>query len=309
MRALRRADTDAIVSDAIVRGCGMHILAAKLRLYWQLIKSLQTGLLLATGLAGYMSGRCPVLACPTLLGLAGSLFLAISGSTVINMVYDRDIDARMQRTCGRPLPAGLIAAREALLVGLGLSAAGVGWAAALDLRYGAVVLAGLFFDVVIYTIWLKRRTPYSIVFGGIAGGMPVLAGRTLAVGGLDAVGMLLGLAVVLWIPTHIMTFSIRHEQDYLSAGIPTFPSTYGVATTRKIVALSSLAAGAVMVAAALLLGMEWGYLRLLGVLSAGLLGLVVHSMARPSDRANFAVFKYASVYMLGSMILLVMASL
>ncbi len=281
----------------------------RLRLYWTLIKSLQTGLLLATGLAGYMSCRCPLLAWQELLGLAGSLFLAISGSTVINMVYDRDIDARMKRTCGRPLPAGLIGCVEALLLGLGLSAAGVGWAALLDLRYGAVVLAGLFFDVVIYTLWLKRRTPYSIIFGGIAGGMPVLAGRTLGVGGIDGVGLLLALAVVLWIPTHIMTFSIRHEQDYRSASIPTFPAAYGVAATRTIIALSSLAAGTAMMSAALLLGMQGGYLHLLGLLSAGLLALVTRSLVRPSDRANFGVFKFASIYMLGAMAVLVLGSL
>jgi protoheme IX farnesyltransferase len=279
------------------------------RRYFPLIKSLQTGLLLVTGLAGYMSGRCPVLTWATLLGLTASLFLAISGSTALNMVYDRDIDARMKRTCGRPLPTGQVTPAAALLLGLGFSAAGVGGAAAMDLRYGLVVFAGLFFDVVIYTVWLKRRTPYSIIFGGIAGGMPVLAGRTLAVGGLDAVGLLLALAVVLWIPTHIMTFSIRHEQDYRAAGIPTFPSAYGVATTRALIALSSVAAGVAMVAAALLLGMEWGYLRLLGVLSAGLLALAVGSVARPSDRAYFGVFKYASVYMLGSMALLTAAAL
>jgi len=279
------------------------------RRYWPLFKSLQTGLLLITGLAGYMSGRCPVLTWQTLLGLAGSLFLAISGSTVINMVYDRDIDARMQRTCGRPLPSGQVTPRKALLLGLGCSAAGVGWAAVLDLRYGLVVFAGLFFDVVIYTLWLKRRTPYSIVFGGIAGGMPVLAGRTLAVGGVDAVGLLLALAVVLWIPTHIMTFSIRYEQDYRAAGIPTFPSTYGVAMTRALIALSSVAAGAAMVIAAVLLGMEWGYLCLLGLLSAGLLALALSSLVRPSERAYFGVFKYASVYMLGSMLLLMVAAL
>ncbi len=302
-------ETKAMKHESRVTDHGSRGTHHVLRRYWPLIKSLQTGLLLITGLAGYMSGRCPVLTWQTLLGLAGSLFLAISGSTVINMVYDRDIDARMRRTCGRPLPTGQVTPRAALLLGLVFSAAGVGWAAAMNLRYGLVVFAGLFFDVVIYTIWMKRRTPYSIIFGGIAGGMPVLAGRTLAVGGLDAVGLLLAVAVVLWIPTHILTFSIRHEQDYRAAGVPTFPSAYGVGATRTIIALSSLAAGVAMVIAALLLGMEWGYLRLLGVLSAGLLALALGSLTRPSERAYFGVFKYASVYMLGSMLLVTMAAL
>ncbi len=82
------------------------LVKTKFALYRPLIKSLQTGLLLVTGLTGYMSARCPVMTLHTFLGLAGSLFLAISGSTVLNMVLDRDIDARMARTANRPLPSG-----------------------------------------------------------------------------------------------------------------------------------------------------------------------------------------------------------
>ena len=190
-------------------------------------KSLQTGLLLVTGLAGYMSARCPVIAWQTLLAVTGSLFLAISGSTVLNMVHDRDIDLRMMRTCQRPLPAGLVSVREATILGVLLSTVGVAWALSLTPLYGLIVFAGLFCDVVVYTLWLKRRTAWSIVWGGIAGGMPILAGRALGTGQIEPIGVLLSLAVLLWIPTHIMTFSIRYRQDYERASIRTFPSTYG----------------------------------------------------------------------------------
>ena len=201
--------------------------AIRTRRYWPLIKSLQTGLLLATGVAGYLSAVRPTGHWLTIFGLMGSLFLAISGSTVLNMAYDRDIDARMKRTCWRPLPTGQVSVREAVLLGLVLSALGVGWALAMAPVYGAIVFAGLFFDVVVYTIWLKRRTPYSIIIGGLAGGMPVLAGRALAVGQIDAVGVMLALGVLFWIPTHIMTFSMRHFDDYKTAGVPTFPRLTG----------------------------------------------------------------------------------
>ncbi len=135
----------------------IETLTKKSRVTWSLIKSLQTGLLLTTGLAGFMSARCPVFNLPTILGLTASLFLAISGSTVLNMWYDRDIDARMARTCHRPLPAGLVEPKEALLLGLLLAASGTGWALLIDPLYGLVVIAGLFFDVGVYTVWLKRR--------------------------------------------------------------------------------------------------------------------------------------------------------
>ena len=205
----------------------MKKIITQLRIFWQLIKSLQTGLLLATGLAGYMTARCPATHLGTLLGLAGSLFLAISGSTVLNMWYDRDIDAQMKRTANRPLPSGRISPRAALLLGSLLSVLGVGWALVVAPLYGLIVFAGLFFDVVIYTMWLKRRTAWSIVWGGISGGMPILAGRVLGNGEVDWVGLVLALAVLFWIPTHILTFSMRYFTDYQAASIPTFPARYG----------------------------------------------------------------------------------
>ena len=282
----------------------MQPLKTKLHHYWPLIKSLQTALLLTTGLAGYMSARCPVLNFSTLLALAGSLFLAISGSTVLNMWYDRDIDANMERTCWRPLPSNQVEPQEALILGLALSALGVGWALVMAPLYGFVVFAGLFFDVVVYTIWLKRRTAWAVVWGGISGGMPVLAGRVLGLGHIDWIGITLSLAILFWIPTHILTFSMRYHRDYQHASVPTFPSQYGFQATRVIIAVSSMLAALAMGIAAYGVGMTWGYLRLIAVLSSGLFLLAVSSMVNPSERVNFGLFKYASLYMLGSMLLL-----
>jgi protoheme IX farnesyltransferase len=283
----------------------MKTILTKLHLYWPLIKSLQTGLLLATGLAGFMSASCPVTHWTTLAGLTGSLFLAISGSTVLNMWYDRDIDSRMKRTRNRPVASGRISEREALRLGLVLTLLGIAWAVAMDPLYGLIVFAGLFFDVVVYTRWLKRRTAWSIVWGGISGGMPILAGRVLSTGGLDWVGILLAFAVLFWIPTHIMTFNMRYHEDYKAAGIPTFPSTYGLTVTRATVAASSIMAAISIAVAAYGIGMTWGYLRVLIPLSIGLLILAVLSLAKPSERVNFRLFKYASLYMLSSMLLMV----
>ena len=118
--------------------------------YWTMTKPLQTGLLLLTGIAGFISARCPVLEAGRLAGLAGSLFLAIAGSTVFNMVIDRDIDARMERTAQRPLPAGRVRVEEALLLAAALVGAGLLWALMLSPLYALLVAAGVFFDVVIY---------------------------------------------------------------------------------------------------------------------------------------------------------------
>lgn len=278
-------------------------LQSAFRRYWPLIKSLQTGLLLATGIAGYLSAHNPNGTWLTLLGMMGSLFLAISGSTVLNMAYDRDIDAVMARTCWRPLPAGLVGVHEAAILGGLLSALGVGWGLAMTPLYGLVVFAGLFFDAVVYTAWLKRRTPYSILIGGLAGGMPVLAGRVLATGQIDIAGVMLALGVLFWIPTHIMTFSMRHFADYKTARIPTFPGAYGFYVTRVVIAISSLIAALVMAWVAAVIGVQVGLMWLLGALGVGLLALAILGVARPSPRASFALFKYASLYMLGAMLI------
>jgi len=284
----------------------MAIIRAKLKLYWPLIKSLQTALLIITGVAGFMSTNCPIKNWQMVLAVTGSLFLAISGSTVLNMWYDRDIDAKMERTKNRPLPSGKIPPREALILGLVLSLLGIGWAVFIDPLYGLIVFAGLFFDVVIYTIWLKRRTPWGIIWGGIAGGMPVLAGRALGTGQIEWVGITLALAVLFWIPTHILTFSMRYHEDYQRAGVPTFPSVYGNRVTQIIIAISSVLAAVMMGIAAYGIGLTVGYLRLMAVLSAGLLFLAIASAAKPSERTNFGLFKYASLYMLAAMMLLML---
>lgn len=285
----------------------MKKISLKIRQYLPLIKSLQTGLLVATGMAGYMSARCPVFNISTMAGLFVSLFFSISGSTILNMWWDRDIDAKMQRTRTRPLASGAIDPREALYVGLVLSVLGVSLALVLDVLFAAIIFSGLFFDVIVYTMWLKRRTCWSIVWGGISGGMPILAGRALGLGGVDWIGILLSLSILLWIPTHILTFNLRYFDDYQGVRVPTFPAIYGFGFTRTAIAISSVLAALAMGCAAWGIGMDWGFLRLLGVLSFGLMVLAITIIYKPSERISFGLFKYASVYMLAAMILVVMA--
>jgi protoheme IX farnesyltransferase len=169
-----------------------------------------------------------------------------------------------------------------------------------------IVFAGSFFDVVVYTLWLKRRTCWSIVWGGIAGAMPILSGRVLAIGHVDFIGLLLALSVLLWIPTHMLTFSLRYEEDYRGAGVPVFPSSYGEATTRALIALSAVLAAVAIGWASVLIGVQAGYLRLIAVLAAGLLLLALATFRVQSERLSFGLFKYASLYMLSSMLILSM---
>jgi protoheme IX farnesyltransferase len=282
---------------------------AHLAAYWKMIKSLQTGLLLVTAAAGYISGCCLNVRAASLSSLLGSLFLAVSGSTVLNMAFDRDIDASMDRTRRRPLPAGEITVSEAWLLGAALAAGGVGWSLWIDGRYALVVLAGVVLDVAVYTFLLKRRSPFSIIIGGLAGGMPALAGRVLAVGRVDEVGLLLALGVLLWIPTHMMTFSIKHQVDYARAGVPTFPAAYGLVTTRKVIASSTLLAVSVLFAAAWHTGLPGELLAMMAASGGLLLAFVFMGLLRPGPRTNFALYKGASIYLLVSMLLLIAGGL
>ena len=281
----------------------MNIITNRIRLYWPLIKSLQTGLLLSTGIAGYLSSR-PPFNISTLMGLTTSLCLAIGGSTIMNMWYDRDIDAKMRRTHKRPTVSGTLDPHEVLIVGMLISTLGIGGAALMDPLYGLVVFSGWFFDVIIYTIWLKRRTCWSILWGGISGAMPILSGRVLAVGTIDQIGILLALSILFWIPTHTLTYSMKFRSDYKNAGVPTFSETYGERFTRTMIAVSSILAAISIGWASILIGLSAGLLSVIAVLTAVMLILAFATLRIHTDRMNFMLFRYASLYMLSAMIIL-----
>jgi heme o synthase len=288
-----------------VRGC----LRARLRAYWPLIKSRQTLLLLATGLAGYLSARPVAGTAGTAALMTLALFAAISGTTALNMVFDRDIDARMGRTAQRPLPSGMLSATEAAIFGGVLVTAGLALAFWLSRPFGWVIGAGIGLDLGVYTLWLKRRSPWSIVFGGVSGGMPILAGRALGTGQVDGLGLLLALSVLLWIPAHILTFAMKYADDYRQAAVPTWPSVYGFGSTRRFIAVSDALRALALVAAGWWLSIcPWslGLLALSGVVTVC---LSVRAVLRPSEKLNLRLFKFASVHMLGSMVLLTLGAL
>ncbi len=283
----------------------LRALPRKLRAYWALIKDLQTGLLLITGLAGFMSGHPTQPTWPEVLSLLGTLFLTVGGSTVLNMVVDRDIDGKMARTRNRPLPSGVVTPVEGLVLGVGMVALGTLWASLQSPFYGLIVFGGVLVDVLVYTCWLKRRTAWSIVWGGIAGGVPALAGRALATGHIDSIGLWLTLSVLLWIPTHIMTFGIKYADDYRAADVPVFPNRYGVSTTRIIIGLSTGGAVVAMLWAMYALDLNAMLMWVARGLGGVLFGFTLFATLRPTSKLNSWLYKLASLYMLGSMIVLI----
>ncbi len=272
--------------------------------YLPLIKGRQTTLLALTGIAGYLCQPMAAFSWLRFTGLVGSLLATISGCTVLNMLIDRDIDAKMERTSHRPLAGGQVSGLAAGWLGGGLLASGLVCAAWLSLPYFAIILAGACLNVLVYTVWLKRRSAWSIVWGGVAGGMPILAGRVLSVGRVDLLGLLLALVIVGWIPSHNLTLGMIYSADYRRAGIPTVLGTYGAAAAHFLVACSSLLVSLIMNLVFIQLRLPVPILGLFIALSAGLVSLATLCWVHPSHMRLTVVYKYSSIYLLASTLLL-----
>ena len=275
--------------------------------YWPLIKFRQTFLLTITGLAGYLS-RSPTLNWLSLTGLIGTLFLTIIGCTILNMVFDRDIDSKMQRTAGRPLAVGQVQPRTAAILGTSLIVLGLFWALTISWLYFLLILAGVVLDVLVYTIWLKRRSAWSIVWGGFSGGMPILAGSALGLGRVDWIGWLLCLSIVSWIPSHNLSLGSLFSEDFKNAGVPSFYNVYGFTATHFVIVLSSVLTALLMGWAFLLLDYSLWVIILVLLGGFGLQGMAIYIWLHPDRQAVIRLYKYSSLYMLFAMVLLTLVS-
>jgi protoheme IX farnesyltransferase len=179
----------------------------------------------------------PLHACLAVLAIAAGA----GAAGVLNMWYDADIDAVMTRTARRPLPAGRIGQGEAL--GFGLVLAGgsvVVLALAANLVAAGLLAFTILFYVVVYTAWLKRRTPHNIVIGGAAGALPPVIGWSAATGGIGLEPLVLFLIIFLWTPPHFWALALNRSDDYARAGVPMLPAVAGRTATKRQILLYSL---------------------------------------------------------------------
>ena len=201
--------------------------------WFMLLKPRVVLLVVYTGAAGLLvaPGHLhPVLAFTALLCIA----VGAGAAGAINMWYDRDIDAIMRRTARRPIPAGRIAPDEALAFGVVLSAASVMIVGLATNTVTAVLLAfSIGFYVLVYTMWLKRRTPQNIVIGGAAGAFPPLIGWLAVTGHFSLLPLLLFAIVFAWTPPHFWSLALWANADYARAGVPMLPVTHGAKATRR----------------------------------------------------------------------------
>jgi protoheme IX farnesyltransferase len=201
------------------------------------------------------TGLCGLLVAPELpplvLGFTAILCIALGAGAcgALNQWYEADLDAKMRRTAKRPLPDGRMEPQAALHFGVGLGAFSVllmglatNWLAA------ALLLASILFYVLVYTVWLKPRTPQNIVIGGAAGAFPPLIGWVAATGNFAALPLLLFAIVFLWTPPHFWALSLFVRSDYAAAGIPMLPVVAGIENTRKQIFLYTLPMAAAAIA-------------------------------------------------------------
>ena len=260
--------SDVVISSEAVGVEAQAAGGARVADFIELLKPRVMSLVVFSGFAGLMVAPGtlhPVLATVAVLCIA----VGAGASGAINMWYDRDIDAIMQRTRKRPIPAGRVDPQEAVSFGIVLAigavtlmALAVNWLAA-----GLLALTIAFY-VFVYTMWLKRRTPQNIVIGGAAGAFPPMIGWAAVTGEISLASIALFLLIFMWTPPHFWALALYRTGDYAKAGVPMLPVVAGPRATKAqmliyTVLLFPLAlapwvlglTGAVYAAAAVLLGL------------------------------------------------------
>jgi protoheme IX farnesyltransferase len=198
----------------------------------------QSLLLLTTVTTMYIAGDPSVSL--VLIVLIGG-YLSAGGAGAVNHWYDRDIDLQMPRTADRPVPSGRVAPASALIFGLGLAAMSIAvlWIGANPLA-AALSFAGFLGYTLVYTVWLKRRTPQNIVIGGAAGAVPPLVAWAATTGSLNGTALYLFAIVFFWTPPHFWALSLLMKDEYARVGVPMLPVVRGEAETRRQILLYSV---------------------------------------------------------------------
>ena len=269
-----------------------------LRNYVDLTKPRLLPLVLFTGLPvmGMAAGGWPPFGFVvlTLFGIA----LAASSANTLNAYIERDLDAVMERTRARPLPAGRIAPGAALGFGLAL---GVVATALLYVLAGApaagVCIASILFYVFVYTIWLKPRSSWNVVIGGAAGAAAPLIADVAVNGSIGPAGLLLFGVVFFWQPPHVWAIALYRKADYEAAGIPMLPSVIGDHPTRWRMLWYTIGLVPVTLAPVALGLLGWVYGTVAVVMNAWFLWAAVEVLREQDDASAQAMFRVSLAYL------------
>jgi heme o synthase len=268
---------------------GAFVALTKPRIIELLLVTTVPSMIVAAG--GWPSARALV---ATLAGGA----LSAGGANAANMVFDRDIDALMHRTSGRPLVTGAVRPGQAVAFATTLEvAAFLTLLLAVNALAAVLALSAALFYVLVYTALLKRLSPQNIVIGGAAGAVPVLVGWAAVRGSLGWVALVLAGLVVMWTPPHFWALAIRYREDYSRAGVPMMPVVRSPAATSWQVfgyAVATVGASAGFGAMA---GMDWAYWACAGAAGTVFVALSWRLVQSPGARRAMAVFHWSITYL------------
>ena len=253
------------------------------------------------------TGLCGMLAAPVaihpVIGVTAILCIALGAGAAgaLNQWYEADIDAVMKRTAKRPLPGGRMDRQAALHFGVGLAAFSVIlMGLAVNLAAAAILTVSILFYVLIYTVWLKRRTPQNIVIGGAAGAFPPLIGWAAATGEVATLPVLLFALVFLWTPPHFWALALFIESDYAKAGVPMLPVVAGERVTRRQVGLYTIPMALVAIAP-WPLGLTGAFYGIAAIVLTGVFGVLAARVAfgenTPAMKPEKRLFAYSILYL------------
>lgn len=264
--------------------------------YLELTKpKVQSLLILTTVTTMYVAGD-PSIGLVALTCLGG--YLSAGGAGAVNHFYDRDIDAAMARTANRPVPAGRISPRAALIYGLGLAALSlVVLAAFVNPLAAALSFSGFLGYTLVYTMWLKRSTPQNIVIGGAAGAVPPLVGWAAATGSVSWTAVYLFAIVFYWTPPHFWALSLLMKDEYAKVGVPMLPVVRGEAHTRRQILLYSVLLYAVTQLPFCAGGFGVEYLAASMTLGAVFIGGAVRLYRRADRRSALWLYLFSLAYL------------
>jgi protoheme IX farnesyltransferase len=224
--------------------------------------------------------------------------LAAGGANAMNMVYDRDIDALMQRTKNRPLVTGIIGPRAAVVFACFLEAAAFGLlTTTVNLLSAILAVSATAFYLGVYTMWLKRSSPQNIVIGGAAGAVPVLVGWSAVTGRLSLAPFVMFGLIFLWTPPHFWALAVRYRDDYSAARVPMLPSIADMSeVTRQILyyTVALVALSFVLIPAAHL-GVVYGAVA--AGLGAAFIAKAVRLLHDPSPGRAMKLFGFSITYL------------
>lgn len=265
--------------------------------YWQLLKPRVMALVVFTGIVGLLLAPGPI---HPIIALASILCIAVGSGAAgaLNMWYERDIDALMERTKGRPLPQGKILPGEALGFGITLAIGSIIDMSILVNFWATFYLAlAILFYVVVYTMGLKRLTPQNIVIGGAAGALPPVIGWASVMNETSLLSWVLCGIIFLWTPAHFWALALYRHEDYAKAQVPMLPVVAGVNATKNHILLYILALIPLTLFPALYgdLGLFYGGAALF--LGLCFLGLGIKVKISPNPKEGIKLFFYSIIYL------------